>query len=324
MKRRLIKQGAGSTGSFTLTLPAGWVRKHGLKAGDEIDIEERGNALLVGTTKGFEHPQEVRIDVRGLEITMAWRKIAEAYRSGAETIHIAYEDKQVVHKKTGRLMSVRDEIERVASTECIGMEIEKITPTAVTLRQFGETRENEFDAAFRRVLFKLEDQAESAAHALETMNPDLLRSLWLGDRTVNRFSNFCMRILNKHGSIDPLKMTHLYAALVQLEEFGDMFFLLGTDIKRYKMKKVHPDIIAFTKGLKSAIHAYADYFYTHDERKPTELLRLRDGIYSAQENLKKYDAGNIMLLKRIEFAYDLLVNLIDCAISVTPTLAGRV
>jgi len=323
MKRRLIKQGAGSTGSFTLTLPADWVRKHGLVAGDEIDVEERGNALLVGTTKGFSVPKEVHIDLRGLKITYIWRKTAAAYRSGAETIHITYEDKMLLHKKTGRMVSVRDEIERVASMECLGMEIEKMTPTTATLRQFGETLENEFDAAFKKIFFKLEDQAESAIQALKSMKPEQLRSIWLGDRAINRFSNFCMRILNKRGSIDPLKMTHLYAALVQLEELGDMLYLLALDVAKYRVKKVRPEIIAGLTDLKNAIKQFREYFYDHKDEHATAILDLRDKIYTEEENFKRYDAGNMMLLKRLEFSYDLLVSMFDCAINVTPTL-GRV
>lgn len=324
MKRKLIRQGAGSQGSFTLTLPADWVRKHGLTAGDEIDVEEHGNALLVGTTKGFDVPKETRIDLRGLPITHIWRKTAEAYRSGAETIILTYENKTLQHKKTGRTVNVRDEIERVASTECLGMEIEKITPTTVTLRQFGETLEQEFDAAFRKILFKLQDQAENAASALTSMKPDDLRNLWVSDRTVNRFCNFCMRILNKKGTLDPLKMTHLYAALVQLEELGDLFYLLGMDVAQYGVKKVSPDVIASVHDLKEAVKQFTAYFYDHKDEHATAIMTLRDNIYTKEKNFKRYDAGNMMLLKRVEFAYDLLVNLIDCAINVTPTLAGRV
>jgi phosphate uptake regulator len=323
MKRKLIRQGAGSNGSFTLTLPAGWVRKHGLNAGDEIDVEEHGNALLVGTAKGFEMPKEARIDLRNLPITHIWRKTAEAYRSGAETIILTYENKTLHHRKTGRTVSVREEIERVATTECLGMEIEKITPTTVTLRQFGETLEGEFDAAFRKILFKLQDQAENAVSALTSMKPDDLRNLWIGDRTVNRFCNFCMRILNKKGSLDPLKMTHLYAALVQLEELGDLLYLLGMDVAKYGVKKVSPDVIASVSDLKAAIKHFSNYFYDHKDEHATAIMTLRDNIYAKEKNFKRYDTGNIMLLKRTEFAYDLLINLIDCAISVMPTL-GRV
>ena len=324
MKRKLIKQGAGSTGSFTVTLPADWVRKHGLKAGDEIDVEEVGNSLLVGTTKGFELPKVAHIDLRNLKITHIWRKTAEAYRSGAETIHITYENKTLAHKKTGRVVSIRDEIERVASMECIGMEIEKMTPTTAILRQFGETREDEFDSAFRKVLFKLEDQAENAVEALKSMNPEHLRGIWLGDRIINRFCNFCMRILNKKGTLDPLKTTHLYAALTQLEELGDMLYLLAMDVVKYRVKKVKPEVIAALIDLKLAIKHFREYFYDHNDDHATVILDLRDKIYTEEGHLKRYDAGNMMLLKRLEFAYDMLVSLFDCAISVTPTLAGRV
>ena len=44
MRRKLVKQGVNA---LTVTLPAKWIEKKGLKAGDEIDVVEEENKIEI-------------------------------------------------------------------------------------------------------------------------------------------------------------------------------------------------------------------------------------------------------------------------------------
>ena len=52
MKRKIIKQGHNT---LTVTLPSDWVKKLNLKSGDEIDVLENENSLILN---GFEKNKE--------------------------------------------------------------------------------------------------------------------------------------------------------------------------------------------------------------------------------------------------------------------------
>lgn len=51
MKRRIIKQGHNT---LTVTLPSAWVKDLNIHAGDEIDLVEEANGLLLTTEKKTE------------------------------------------------------------------------------------------------------------------------------------------------------------------------------------------------------------------------------------------------------------------------------
>ena len=44
MKRKLVQQGAAT---MMVSLPSKWIKKFGLKKGDEIDLEEKGSIINI-------------------------------------------------------------------------------------------------------------------------------------------------------------------------------------------------------------------------------------------------------------------------------------
>lgn len=85
MKRKLIKQGMGGV---TLSLPIKWVRSRDLKAGDEVEVIERGAELVVGGSGTGIQRKELTIDHtdRGLLRTL----IAAHYRAGYQEIELTF------------------------------------------------------------------------------------------------------------------------------------------------------------------------------------------------------------------------------------------
>ena len=65
MKRKII-QIADST--QLVSLPRKWSLKYNIKKGDEVEVEEQGNKLLVSTEKGVEL-KSIEIDVTELDRT---------------------------------------------------------------------------------------------------------------------------------------------------------------------------------------------------------------------------------------------------------------
>ncbi|MFQ5475181.1 MAG: AbrB/MazE/SpoVT family DNA-binding domain-containing protein, partial [Candidatus Nanoarchaeia archaeon] len=85
MKRSVI-QLAGKT--QVISLPSKWVKKHGIKKGDALEVSEKRNALICSTSKQVYHNQ-TKINISGLG-PMAKRIIAAIYKAGFEEIEVAY------------------------------------------------------------------------------------------------------------------------------------------------------------------------------------------------------------------------------------------
>jgi len=314
MKRKIIRQGNKDHGSFTVTLPSEWTKKYGLKAGDEVDVDETGNMVCLYAKRGPIVPKSVHIDARNFTITQLHRHIQEAYRSGAETIEVQYQDGTLYHPRTQRKANVKEEIEHMVPDELLGMEIEKSTSNLFVIKQFSEAIEDEFETALHKIFFKLQDQVDKSISALHSMKPEQLRSVWVYDRGVNKFCNFCMRILNKKGHKNVKTGNELYAALAQLENLGDMIYMIPMVLAKVGAKEVNPEIPFLLLDVKKAIGLAFQYFTTHCEEHYFEIIKLRDKFYEAEKKSFKRDGLYAALLAKIGFSYELIVNLKDVVI----------
>ncbi len=315
MKRKLIRQGDREHGSYTITLPSKWIKKFGLNAGDEIEINDAGNELTLSAGNDIASPKSTSINARGFSITQLRRHVSEAYRSGAETIKIIYDDIAIYHPRSKRRVRVKDEIESLVPLELLGMEIEKATPDTIIITQFSEAREAEFDSALRKIFFKLQEQYEQAAEALKSMDPEQLKAVWLSDRAVNKFCNFCMRILNKgHSGIT--RTNELYAGLVQLEIIGDIGYWIPLQAEKFGLKKVRPEIISLFNDVREAVGLYSKYFYDLNEDHFAKILKLREKFFEVDEKMLKADPVSANFVTKLGFCYEILVNLQDVAIGI--------
>ena len=87
--RRKVIQIAGST--QLISLPRKWAVQHGIKKGDELEIEEKGNKILISTGKGIES-KNAEIDPPHLT-NVTERYITSFYRSGCKEIRVNYSSK---------------------------------------------------------------------------------------------------------------------------------------------------------------------------------------------------------------------------------------
>ncbi|PIN75511.1 hypothetical protein COV18_03075 [Candidatus Woesearchaeota archaeon CG10_big_fil_rev_8_21_14_0_10_37_12] len=309
MKRKVIQQGSSGS-STTITLPASWIKKFNIQAGDELEVIEEGSNIIISTEKEVDIPKEIHVDVRGMGAQQLARKIANMYRTGADIIHVTYENMPLISYRSNRGINVRDEIERVVTLECLGMEVEHDTPTLITLKQFGTIREQDFNNSMLQIFKKLKSQVALLVTALEKKDQNILQSMWLSDRQINKFFNFCIRILNKKGMRETKKAMFSYATLLALEEIGDQIYLVAIDIIHYK-KRISPKLIKLTNDLITAIDEYSLFYHKNLDSAVSKILRLRDNVWAYKLKNKKLDTPNTILLIRLEVSYDLLVSLLE-------------
>lgn len=314
MKRKLIRQGDKNHGSYTVTLPASWIKEFGLKAGDELDVDESGSSLILSANRGPAVPKVVRVDARGFTITQIRRNIAEAYRAGAETIEVEYRNEVLYHSRTLRKTTTKKEIEDLVASELFGMEIERVTPEFFVIKQFSEALEAEFDSAIRKVYLKLQEQVDFSISALESLKKEDLKDVWVHDRGINKFCNFCMRILNKKGYHDTHTQNEMYTGLVQLELIGDSIYMVPMLAAKMKAKNIHQDVFTLLKDVKNAINFSMRYFAERKEEYYTSIMDLREKYYVLEKNSFKLGGLHSAMVAKIGFCYELLINLRDVVV----------
>ena len=129
MKRKLIKQGGG--GGLTLYLPKKWIDKNHLAGGDEVNVEEESNRIVIDTkAKQKFLKQEVVLEESSPYFTQ--RLITNIYKKGVDELKLRF--KQNMQRET---------INNTLNNLTIGYEVTDSTKNSCTIKSFThEDQEN--------------------------------------------------------------------------------------------------------------------------------------------------------------------------------------
>ena len=181
---------------------------------------------------------EITIDVKGLTPIVTWRHVSAAYRSGYDEFKILFDN--VKDKKRYSAFSyntmnflysndktpVLSQIEVIQAmiNRCVGVEIIDQKENWCLVKELGETTYKEFDNALRRIFLLLISLSEDILKSLKgDPNKEVLKSAHLIDTNIDRFTDFCLRVLNKKGYKNYRKTPTMYSILFLLEMMGDDF-----------------------------------------------------------------------------------------------------
>ncbi len=152
MKRKVIKQG---NNTLTITLPRKWTEQHGVKAGDEIELNTNGSTIVMNS--GSELPSKsIKIELNDYKYlpvdthpNMIRTILGNLYKSGYDQIEIHFTEPHLlkdIQERTNLLMGM--EIIRSSDRNCVIKKILKEDP-------------EEFDSVMRKFFYIILDYSEA-------------------------------------------------------------------------------------------------------------------------------------------------------------------
>lgn len=246
MKRSVI-QLAGKT--QVISLPSKWVKKHGIKKGDALEVSEKRNALICSTSKQVYHNQ-TKINISGLG-PMAKRIIAAIYKAGFEEIEVAY--------SSAKELSL---IQEVLAQTCIGFEIVLNKDNLVTIKNLSTIKEDQYDTLLRRTWLTILEMGSELEKAKDANDYD---SIVISDMTINRFTDFCRRVLNTGSYISKTPLPD-YVIIETVEKVGDQYVDLAQVLKDAKKSKEITDALKELNKLTRIFYALVYHFSHQDLR----------------------------------------------------------
>lgn len=293
IKRKIIKQGHNT---LTITLPREWSSKYQLKAGDEVDINEQGNILTLSSHQGISLP-EITVDVRGLTPVTIWRYVSSAYRAGYNQFRIlfdnikekerysafSYNTLNFLYPMGGSNEMVLGPIEVIQAmiNRCIGVEIIDQKENWCIVRELGETTYKEFDNALRRIFLLLLSLSEETLKSVKNGGEkEILKSIHIIDTNIDRFIDFCLRVLNKKGYKEFRKTTTIYSTLLLLEMIGDEYKKIA--IHLMNARKITKNMVGLFEIQYHQLRRFYNLFYSFDKDKCIE-------VYVEDAKGKKFD-----------------------------------
>lgn len=289
MQRKIIKQGHNT---LTITLPSEWAKRFNLAAGKEIDMIERDNGLFVSVEKNGEY-KKAEFNIDGKNIPTLWKYFMAVYREGYDELLVRFTPETSVenpykffsqHKLDARYKKEREkrtvqEAIRSFISRFIGFEIIEHGKDFVLVKEMGEPTTREFDNSLRRVFLLIQQMAEETLNAIKTNNAKILSHTHDVDINLDKFHDYCIRILNKTGNKEPKKTSLLFSTLYLLELIGDEFknishhFLYDfPNSKLSNMEKVGEEI-------KEMLDEFYNLFYKFDEKKINRISEIDQKIH---------------------------------------------
>jgi phosphate uptake regulator len=304
MKRKIIKQGHNT---LTITLPAEWAQRFNLEAGKEIDLDERDNGLFISTEKNGKH-KKIEFDITGLDLPTIWKYFMAAYREGYDEVLVRYNPSMVLespykffnqhkldlrYKKATEKKPMSEVLEGFVR-RFIGFEVIEHAKDHIVIKEMGESSSKEFDNSLRRVFLLIQQMFDETIEAIEKNDVEILSHMHDVDINLDKFHDYCIRILNKVGNKEPRKTSLLFATLFILEMIGDEFknishhllydFKASSDFKYIKE-------VALSIG--EEFNLYYDLFYKFDKEKLVKMSELDKKRYFGVTDVykKAKDAG---------------------------------
>lgn len=297
MIRKIIKQGHNT---MTITLPSKWVKRFNLNGGSEVDVIERDNGLFITTEKNGTH-RKAEFDITGMDNPTIWKYMMAVYREGYDEVIVKFNplmrlespykffSQYKLDKKYGRETEKKAPLEFLHDlvNRFIGFEIIDHGKDFVVIKEISESTSKEFENSLRRVFLLVQQMAEETTNALETNDAKGLSHIHDVDINLDKFHDYCIRILNKAGNKDPRKTSLLFSTLYLLEMIGDEFKVISHHLLFDFPKKDFRNLIELAESVKRQIDLFYEAFYKFDVNKINEISNIDKTRYFAVSKMYK-------------------------------------
>lgn len=272
MKRKVIQIAASTQ---LISLPRKWCVERGIKKGDELEVESRGNRLLI-TTENELNSERVEVDISKLDRTSIMYLIRGLYKKGYDEIKLFSIHTVTHHYRLDQNISVSSVIHQEVN-RCPGLEIVEEKGGSCVLKVIADVDPKEFDNILRRTFFLISDTCKDVITASKNNDRILLESIEEKHDNATRFINHSLRLINKRN--DETKNTHfMYCVISMLDKIIDISKDSARNLLRYN-KKLKPESAEILDHILQAYELFYDLFYKFDLEKVHKINELKERIY---------------------------------------------
>ncbi|MFH1174434.1 MAG: AbrB/MazE/SpoVT family DNA-binding domain-containing protein [archaeon] len=288
MKRKIVRHGSSS---LTITLPIAWAETYKLKKGDEVNVDIAGNTLTISTEKEAATAKK-EIDTRNFGL-FTKNHLSHLYQLGYDHIEIRYESGETAELIKQRL------------PDCVGYMIIDQAPNRITIKSIATTIESEFDTLLRKsfqITNEMAKELQDIMHQQEYTRLNNVRSM---EALNNRFTDICLRILNKRGYTDQRRVKQMYEIVKSIERIADEFKYICDELAR-KKSLAKETLRLYTETVNYYLCFY-ELFYQHDKKHEIQIHNKRiELITKLGESLRQGKDAMIMhhLINIVQKTYE--------------------
>jgi phosphate uptake regulator len=265
MKRKVIQIGESTQ---LVSIPREWSLAHNVKKGDELEVIGDANKLTI--TAGEKNVvKATTLDLASMR-TLKRRSICAAYLRGFNEVEVHYTSPEYI------------QVIQQVLTEFPGYEIVRQGKTSCFIKQISVPRPGEFESVFNRLFLLMHDTSLYIAEALQKKDTEMLKSIPYREVNINKFANFCRRLINNGAMPAVEDATVNYFILSKLEQLGDDYKALAS----YLVENV--DVPKEVNEILKDAAAFLERIYRLHTKPKTDLAIENSLCYNAlQEKIHK-------------------------------------
>ncbi|MBI3032100.1 AbrB/MazE/SpoVT family DNA-binding domain-containing protein [Candidatus Woesearchaeota archaeon] len=310
MKRKVI-QIAEST--QLISLPRKWAQMFGVKKGEELELQEKGNKLIISTEKAIDI-KKINADISLLDRTSIIFYIRSLYRKGYDEIELHFSNPLVPHFRVGNDVSVisiiHEEVRRL-----LGFEIILQKENMCVIKDISSVSFKEFETVMRRILRLFVDAMSDFVKGCKEGNTILLDTIEEKHDSITRFTSYALRILNKSGLSDEYHNSIVYTIIVFIDKM--------TDVIKYSAREMLKENIKLSKTsctvldlLLESCQLYDEIFYKFNNKKVFELYNKRnDALEMLKKTLTSLGKREIWFITEVRNLFEYIVAITEARLS---------
>lgn len=244
MQRKLVQLGQHT---LMAAMPSKWIKRHNLKKGDEVQINEVENKLVItSTAEVFE--RKTKINLLSPTIELVWRLIQPAYISGYDEVEISFDNAKA-------LPQIRRSIDNL-----IGFEIIEIEKNKVIVKSVSKHLDEEFEVIFKRVFLLLKQMIQLTHDAFGSNDRKKFAEILQLELTINKYTIFLKRIINRTGYKYP---HYTYSIISFLELAANHLEYIRRYYEREEKKRIDKTAVSDLKKLIKLTNKSYDLYYKY-------------------------------------------------------------
>lgn len=263
MQRKVIKLGQNS---LLISLPSKWVKQHGISKGSEVNVEVTPQYVLISSPKTMQKTKSLQLSD---DPKLASRQVNIAYKRGVDELELNYTNPKSYE-------AVLEELQYL-----IGFEVVESRKHSCRIKNIASGEMGDLNTVLRRAFLALLEMAESTEEHAKTKSADAAEHVALSEKTLDKLTDFCKRLLNKHGAADIPTTTMLYGVLKEIEHVADHYSELVH-------APINKELLPVLSETKAQLRDLYELFYNFDkERASSWLVKIKNAETAARSVLNK-------------------------------------
>ncbi|MBT4257801.1 AbrB/MazE/SpoVT family DNA-binding domain-containing protein [archaeon] len=250
MKRKVVSQGPSS---MMVSLPIKWVKEFGIKKGDEVDISEVGQELLISSNKR-KTGNKIIINLESDNPLYVYRHLQAVYVNGYDEVEFKYSSTKIANI-----------LQEYTTGSFIGFELISQDNESCIIKSLSTEKEEEFEIILKRVFQGILQMDELFYNFLRKKNNsiDLILNL---EKINNRQTMYLQRIISK-GKVGG---EFLYAMSIFLEKLANEYkFIIHNNAHNEKVGK---KILKYYSRLHNQMENIYDVFTNYDSKAVAKIV----------------------------------------------------